>query len=582
MSMRGRRAALPPVDAAFPDSAVPDGLLVEHRNYEGRVACYDFSMLSVAQPLQRSLAVLFASECRAGRWSAHATSRALWREVGRFATFLSEQPDCPRDLDEVTADLVRRWRLAKMGSAGGRQQIRAVSKLLRGDGRLQSGPVAELLARRVPAMRGTVQSYDTAAFDHVVRTARQDFRAALLRIEENGRLLQRWRDGAISPGEDQWTLGEALDFIARTGDVPRAVDPRGCRYIPAKWRRALGGIATVQTWRRLFLSRSEAVSLAVLLLAEFGWNLSVIDRAKVPQAGPDPGRDGRPTYRLPVEKRRRGPGRWYETENVTDTGPGSPGRLITQALAATRFARSAVAAEDPDVDLLIVSRTAKTTIVHGDGDRRPPIGPFVFGIAHDDVKAWARRHELPGSPFQRGRRTVVSRVHRGPLQHSQATHDRRYVLPDEHIQAEARPVIAAGAQAALEQARTAVLVAQLREESDPADAPTATADCHDAGASPWPLEGGACGASFLMCLGCPNARIHTGHHPRLAHLEQTLSHLRSALPGQVWDRDWAEHHERLRDLWQRLGEGQHRTALTQVTDADRTLIELLLNGALNP
>ncbi|GHB78661.1 hypothetical protein GCM10010377_80910 [Streptomyces viridiviolaceus] len=27
---------------------------------------------------------------------------------------------------------------------------------------------------------------------------------------------------------------KALDFIARTGDAPRAVDPRGCRYIPAK------------------------------------------------------------------------------------------------------------------------------------------------------------------------------------------------------------------------------------------------------------------------------------------------------------------------------------------------------------
>ena len=32
------------------------------------------------------------------------------------------------------------------------------------------------------------------------------------------------------------------------------------------------------TWQRLFLTREEAVALGVLLLAEFGWNLSVIDR----------------------------------------------------------------------------------------------------------------------------------------------------------------------------------------------------------------------------------------------------------------------------------------------------------------
>ncbi|WP_405958140.1 hypothetical protein [Streptomyces phaeochromogenes] len=439
MSGRGRKAVLPPGGLDFPESAVADGLVVEHRNREGRVASYDFAVLPVAEPLQRSLAVLFAGQCRTGTWSTHGTSRTMWREIGRFTAFLSQQPDCPNDLDEVTAGLVSRWRLAKMAAPGGRAQVRNVSKLLRTDGRLQSGPVAELLARRVPALRGRVQSYDTAAFDHIVRTARQDFRAALMRIEDNARLLDQWQSGAIGPDDGRWSLGEALDFLARTGDVPRAADPRGRLCIPAKWRRALGGAATVTTWKRLFLSRPEAVSLGVLLLAEFGWNLSVIDRARVPRASPDPGQDGRPTYRLPVEKRRRGAGRWYETENVTDTGAGSPGRLITQALSATRFARAAVAAVDPEADVLLVSRTAKTTITNGDGDRRPPIGPFVFGIAHDDVRSWARRHNLAGSPFQRGRRTVVSRVHRGPLQHSQATHDRAYLLPDQQVQAEAPP-----------------------------------------------------------------------------------------------------------------------------------------------
>ncbi|MFF8035140.1 MULTISPECIES: hypothetical protein [unclassified Streptomyces] len=78
------------------------------------------------------------------------------------------------------------------------------------------------------------------------------------------------------------------------------------------------------------------------------------------------------------------------------------------------------------------------------------------------------------------------------MQHSQHTHDRLYVLPDEQVQTEARPVIAAGAQAAVEQARTAVLVAQVRTEPESADVPTATADCSDAGASPWPDASGSC------------------------------------------------------------------------------------------
>ena len=100
------------------------------------------------------------------------------------------------------------------------------------------------------------------------------------------------------------------------------------------------------------------MALGVLLLAEFGWNLSVISRLEVPRASPDQGEDGHPTYRIPLEKPRRGPGRHHETRNVTDDGAGSPGRLITQALEATRFARAIVEELAPGTDRLIVWRTA--------------------------------------------------------------------------------------------------------------------------------------------------------------------------------------------------------------------------------
>jgi hypothetical protein len=84
-----------------------------------------------------------------------------------------------------------------------------------------------------------------------------------------------------------------------------------------------------------------------------------------------------------------------------------------------------------------------------------------------------------------------------PGQHSQDTHDRHYVLPDERVRAEAIEVIAA---------------------------------CSGTRDSPWPAGDGGRGASFLMCLACPNARVHPGHHPRLAHLHEALASLRSVLP----------------------------------------------------
>ena len=94
--------------------------------------------------------------------------------------------------------------------------------------------------------------------------------------------------------------------MARTGDLPRCVRKNGQpSNVEARYRNALGTVA----WQRLFLSREEAVALGVLLLAEFGWNLSVISSLEVPMASPDQGEDGHPTYRIPLVKLRRGPGR---------------------------------------------------------------------------------------------------------------------------------------------------------------------------------------------------------------------------------------------------------------------------------
>ena len=175
---------------------------------------------------------------------------------------------------------------------------------------------------------------------------------------------------------------------------------------------------------------------------------------------------------------------------------------------------------------------------------------------------------------------MIALDRREPGQHSQDTHDRHYVLPDERIQAEAIEVIAAGAEDAADRARKAVLAAELRDQPDPRDAETATAACSGVRDSPWPAPDGGCGASFLMCLACPNARVHPGHHPRLAHLHQALASLRSVLPPAAWAADWCDAHDRLEDLKERIGHGPWAQAMAQVTDADRELISHLLTGNL--
>ncbi|MFJ2770278.1 hypothetical protein [Streptomyces sp. NPDC087300] len=207
----------------------------------------------------------------------------------------------------------------------------------------------------------------------------------------------------------------------------------------------LGGASPAVTWQRLFLSRMEAVALGVLLMCELGWNLSVIHHLEVPRATPDPGLDGQPTYRIPLEKHRRGGGRVFETRNVTDSGANSAGRLITQALEATRFARAVVEDLAPGTDLLLVWRWEQGGAPIRSSEHLLPVGLFRFGVHHKAANEWARRQRFSGSPFRRGRRTVNALLRREPGQNSQSTHDRHYVLPDPRVQADAGEVISAGA-----------------------------------------------------------------------------------------------------------------------------------------
>ncbi|WP_345442529.1 hypothetical protein [Actinoallomurus vinaceus] len=539
------------------------------------MACYDFAQLPVAEGLQRSLARVFAARCSSNGWASHRTSEGYWLPVRSFASWLAGLPAPPTEVAQITAAIWDAWRISRPATVGGQQQVTRVAALLLNDEHL-SRSAAEVMARRMVRPRRVEESYQAGDFDQIKVAARRMFRSAVLRIEDNAAHLERWRGGAFEEGSREWLVGEALECLARTADVPSY--PRahnGTRRVRYRYLRALGGESGACTWQRLFLSRDEAVALGVLLMAEFGWNLSVIDTLAVPRATPDADPD-EPTYRLELVKRRRGSGRHHETRNVTDHGAGSGGRLITQSLRATRFARAIVEDLAPGTDRLLVWRT---TMPHQGQDNG--VGPLLrMGISGQTLTGWGRVNGAGGSPFRRGRRTV--QVVRGePLQNTQDTHDRVYVLSDPQTQRATVPLLADGAESALRHAQQAVLVAQLRDQADPGDVPTATADCTDPDHGPFPAPGGGCGASFLMCLGCTNAHIHPGHHSRLAHLHHALGNLRSAMSPRLWQSDWADAHTRLEDLRERLGPATWAQALSRVTDVDRALVGGLLTGALD-
>lgn len=576
MSRRGRQASLPQTVHHRREVLLGGGLVVEHRDAQNAsVRSYDFSTLRVSEPLQRSLAALFAGRCHSHRWASVQTSKLQWEKLRVFTDWLAALPVPPQDVNEISAAIWNSWRLSRTTTSAAYSQVSSVGSLLLDDPRVV-GDAAEAMARPLAKPSAQERSYADAEFDQIKAAARRVFRGALLRIERNAHHLVQWRSGAFTEVSRDRLIGEALDCLARTGHVPcYPHGPTGEVKPVSRYIRVLGGAGKEHTWKRLYLGRLEATSLGVLLMAEFGLNLAVIDLMPVPRASADGGPDGHPTYRLELIKRRRGSGQQHETRNVTDLGSGSAGRLITQALAATRFARQAVEAMSPGTNRLIIWRSGMRGCGTDVGDW------FRLGIGENSAGDWARLTGMAGSPFRRGRRTVNVVERREPGQNSQDTHDRTYVLPDPRAQEAAAPVIAAAAEAARQQAERVVLAAELRDAPVAGDAEAATADCRDFDNGPFPGADGRCGASFLACLGCTNARIHPGHHSRLAHLHRALSQLRSAMNPALWQADWGEAHARLEHLSRRLGAAAWAKALSEVSAGDRELIDDLLNGGLS-
>ncbi|WP_319152209.1 hypothetical protein [Streptomyces sp. NRRL_B-16638] len=330
-----------------------------------------------------------------------------------------------------------------------------------------------------------------------------------------------------------------------------------------------------------FSGREEVAAAAVLLVAEFGWNASTVSELRVPQIVSAVEQAGvGAVYRIELHKMRSG-ARNTETRNLTDWGADSPGRLLTVVVEATAPARRLVEEGGGDAGRLLIWREAT------DSSRRTewrPLrtGPFALGLSGNQVESWGRAHGLAGSPLRRMRRTVNVLHRRESGQNSQDVHDAVYVLREPQARQAAAPVIAAGATDAPEAARTTVLRAHLSVQRRAGDLPTAVADCVDFAHSPLTPGTESCQASFLLCTACPNARVHPGHHPRLAHLHRAIASLRPVLPDAVWEAEWRDPYLRLEDLRRRLGETTWQRAQARVTAEERTLVEALMKGHLDP
>ncbi len=589
------KAALPSSDYARPASTDSTGLVVTVFGESGGVeASFDFSGLTGSVELRRAFAgALDARSGPGGAWRSGETARNGYWALRAFLEYLSAAEHAPATAGEITPAAWRAWRLSLPNNHTSRNRVAILRTLLP----FVAGLPTETLQasdRRVaqgPATTETAYSYPQ--LQEIKSKATATFNTALVRIRTNREHLRCFYAGEYPEGGTDWLVGEALDAILQTGDVPRSGKHRD---IPWRYAQALGGRGAKRTWQRLYLTGTEAFALAVLLVASESWNRSVLHRMAIPDHDPAAG-DNLDVHLVEIHKRRRPVRLRYTTNNLVDTGPETPGRLMSQAIEATEVARATLELLGRPTDRLLVSRRACAV----DDLFCPGVPGAAMGAR------WAGEAKLAtpdGAPFptvslRRIRRTVQVLIRKQPAQNTSSTHDSVYLLGEPATRAEARKTIATGLADALDHARVIVKMRtvlgddanELLELSDDpelakavrdGDFDTATAACTDFFHSPFAEPGRPCTASFLWCLRCENAIATRRHLPRLVYLHRALNELRATLEPAVWDQDWREHFLLLHHLLaQHTTPAEQDGAVLVVADADRSMIDRLLQRGLD-
>ena len=612
MSSRTKRTAAvaPAAGYSRPRSVMPCGLVATVTTEDGKIKSFDFSGLDAPPDLLRTLVAAFArASGPAGRWRSMETVKGGAKVLKQFARYLAaEHPDVTT-ITALMPDVWAAWRAHVESRSRYAGAVWTSCTLLRHAEELPPSTRMALNDRFPdpgPDEREMV-SYSRNEFGRIWRAARRVFAAALARIRANMEMLDRYLAG--DEPEDCWrarfrgeelSLGDILASLSVTGNLPPSARGMGSKRNRAL-RQALG-ISEASGYCRvaLFPDVIEIYAAMIMIVCERALNLSVIADLKVGDATRVPGpRAGHWIYQLDLEKPRRGDDSYSP---ITLTGRGA--RTWERTLALTQPARDTLAKLGQPTDQLLVAcarggRTAHETEIF--------ITDWID--VNGAASAWREAVTVVGDD---GKPLVVSLerlrlseivINGEPQQHSSDVSESRYRSADSQTGRQARPTLLRGQNDAVDDAdRQAVwLLSESDMEAtraDPAgfaarrgvdvqrakevlsgERDTPTAGCIDILRSPHAQDdGGACTASFLACLLCPNAVIMPHHIPRLVTAHEALVNAARASTAAVREKYYRGHIAAFEAALARVPRAEVERARAAVTPVDIETVMRLLNG----
>ena len=614
-SVQKRTAAVAPAARGFrrPQLVAPDGLKVTVTTEGGETRVFDFSDIDAPHGLVGPLVAAFAEVSGpAGTWRQMESVRGGWFVLRRFLRFIVDEHPDVTTITGLTADVWKNWRANTETASGNKTQSIALRRLLREVGGLPAETRMALNSRIQSTGERQEHAYTRGETARIVKAARRVVRAAETRINANRDALELYRTGAESPdgvrmrlGGREWSHGEILDHLSRTGRMPAAPN---LAFRAGAWTGALRELLGIneEEWSyrvSLFPASHEVYAAMILLAHAEGLNASVMARLKVSDISRQPGsKPGAWIYQVDVDKPRRGADR-YSTIMFS----GSEARLLQRILAMCEPARDTLTNLGFAEDGVLIACAKGSRSNH-------PSGLFItdwFNLG-SVVRVWHERITVigdDGNPIRvslKRMRLSVQVIRGEAMGNSLDVSVSVYRGPDPQTHQQARPVVEQGLNDAVTDAnkRVAARISDSETEAartDPAPLAarlgvsehdigallarrldTTTAACLDIMRSPHPLDGGGpCTASFLTCVECPNAVVTPDHIPRIVAIREGLVVAARSSPSAIRERHYTRRVAAFDHLLAELPPSDVRRARAAVTPADIDAVTQLLTRSLD-
>jgi len=624
VSGRGRRASLPPAGWEPPERLVvtPDTCTVLFTEEKGRRSrVYDFTKFPVSGELQGWMARCFARAAGPrGGAKRLTTANSYYALFAHLSRLLASAQHPPASAGQVTPAHIAAFRLS-LTPATLNSSIHRLRTLVRQDDELPAETRRCICAGRLPRRPvAGILAYNEQERQQILAAARADIRKARDRIHGARELLDRYRRGEMTGlGQRERRTAQALDVLDRTGDLPR--HDRGA--IP-DWVQDVGG--TRELGPMLCLTRMEAVAFAVLLVDMTGENFGTVIDWPAAHFRPDGGLGGQHVALVEETKPRRGPYREHMIAALEDL----PGE-VAGALAGDgehRTFRSPLRVYSLLLDLTSLARrhggfdiAFAYVAIGGTGRWRAGMHSYYVGCWAEDhgfPRPPSSRPDRPGRPkpasagtakppvlLLRLRQTAIERGRR-PVAHTRDTMNDHYLRRSPQVMKESQDIVREALDDEVAKARSVQGIPVFtpdflaRADTDPAGAAaemgvdamtlkrivareqdTVLASCTDHLSSPHDEPGDPCGASFLDCLDCPNARALPHQLPVQVIVHDRIKALRADLPPRAWEHRFGKAFSRLTSLLGHYTPEDLAAACDRITHEDRHLADDLLSGRLD-